>query len=173
VTTHQSPTLGESLAKLLAEQGQPRSNLAVGLEEKPLDVAVIEAPRTREIRFEIPGNPVGAPRMTVRDKWKKRPCVMRYREWKDLARRCAGVLPEANQILSLSWTAYFEPAASWSRKRRLSAIGTIHRAKPDRDNIDKAVLDSLFKEDSGIGVGSIAKYWSGFARLEVVIVVAD
>ena len=39
------------------------------------------------------------------------------------------------------------------RKRAQEAIGELHRTKPDRDNIDKAVLDALFDEDSAIAAG--------------------
>lgn len=35
----------------------------------------------------------------------------------------------------------------------------LHRAKPDRDNIDKALLDALFNDDSGIASGLIEKRW--------------
>lgn len=118
----------------------------------------------------IPGPPLGKPRMTRRDKWKGRPCVSRYRSWADLARVVAGPLPPAETIERLDWVAYFEPPPSWSKKKRAEAMGHIHRQTPDRDNIDKAVLDALFKQDSGIGVGTIAKYWGEPARLEVTIV---
>lgn len=121
------------------------------------------------IVITVPGPPLGKPRQTQSDKWNKRPAVMRYRCWSDLARLCAGRLPDPADVARLDWVAYFTPPASWSKAKRAEAIGQIHRAKPDRDNIDKAVLDSLFKEDSGIGVGSIAKYWAAEARLEIVI----
>lgn len=121
------------------------------------------------IAFTIPGPPLGKPRMTQRDVWKKRPAVLRYRCWADLARLCAGPMPNPADVARLDWIAYFEPPKSWSKTKLAAAMGQIHRAKPDRDNIDKAVLDALFEEDSGIGVGTIAKYWETEARLEIVI----
>lgn len=121
------------------------------------------------ITFTIHGDPIGAPRMTRRDKWKQRPCVLRYRDWKDKARKAAGALPPTNEIESLSWVAYFSPPVSWSKKKRDAAIGTAHRQKPDRDNIDKAILDALFDEDSGIAKGTIEKRWDIAERLEVTI----
>lgn len=127
------------------------------------------AQESKTIRFTIPGQPMGAPRMTRSDKWKKRDCVVRYRQWKDLARLRAGTLPDASRVKSLSWTAYFAPSQSWSKRRKAEAIGQMHRHKPDRDNIDKAVLDALFAEDSPIACGTIAKYWDEPPRLEVVI----
>lgn len=125
------------------------------------------------IEFTVPGEPMGAPRMTRSDKWKQRDCVMRYRAWKDAARAAAGKLPEPNSIIALNWTAYFEPPASWSAKKRAAAMGTIHRVKPDRDNLDKSVLDALFVNDAGIAVGTIAKRYGTPARMEVVIEAMD
>lgn len=119
--------------------------------------------------FTIPGTPVGAPRMTQADKWKQRPCVVRYRSWKDAARKAAGELPPTSSITYVSWTAYFEPPASWSNKRRAAAMDERHRSKPDRDNLDKALLDALFPEDQGISDGIIRKRWGVWARLEVEI----
>lgn len=121
------------------------------------------------MQIVIPGEPMGKPRMTQRDKWAKRPAVMRYRAWADLARLHARGLPDATQIKSLSWSAYFAPPKSWSRKRAQEAIGELHRAKPDRDNIDKAVLDALFREDSGIAAGYLEKRWDVESRLVITI----
>ena len=47
--------------------------------------------------------------------------------------------------------------------------GRIHRAKPDRDNIDKSVLDALMQEDSGVACGLMIKRWDDGegARLEI------
>lgn len=121
------------------------------------------------ITITIPGEPMGKPRMTRSDKWKKRDCVMRYRAWADEARLRAGKLPSPDVIASLSWTAYFEPPKSWSKKKRAAAMNTLHRSTPDRDNVDKAVLDALFPQDSAIASGMIQKRWGSPARLEIVI----
>lgn len=122
------------------------------------------------ITFTIPGEPVGAPRMTQRDRWQKRPCVIRYRAWKDSARQAAnGMIPPVASIESLSWVAWFVPPASWSNKKKAAALGQLHRSRPDRDNIDKAVLDALFPEDSGIASGRIEKRWGNESRVEVEI----
>lgn len=134
------------------------------------DRTIIPAPGQRKIRFIIPGPPVGKPRMTRRDKWKQRDCVMRYRAWADLARDCAGKLPPAETVVRLNWVAYFDPPKSWPKHKREAVMGQLHRAKPDRDNIDKAVLDSLFNEDSGVAAGTIEKVWGSPARLEVEVV---
>ena len=122
-----------------------------------------------ELKFTIEADPMGAPRMSQRDRWAQRPCVMRYRAWKDKARAAAGKLPSAENILSVSWLAVFTPPASWSKKRRAQAMGELHRTRPDRDNIDKALLDALFPADQAIAKGTIEKRWGFPERMEVVI----
>lgn len=123
------------------------------------------------IEIVIPGTPIGKPRMTQRDKWATRDCVMRYRSWADKVRAMAGVLPATELIDRLDWVAYFEPPKSWSAKKQAAALGSLHRSKPDRDNIDKAVLDALFKSDSSIARGTIEKLWGEPSRLEIRICV--
>ena len=44
--------------------------------------------------------------------------------------------------LKVSLYFYFEPPKSWSKKRKLIAIGTYKRTKPDVDNLIKTVLDA-------------------------------
>jgi Holliday junction resolvase RusA-like endonuclease len=128
---------------------------------------------TATIVVVVPGKPMGKPRMTRADKWKKRGCVVRYRAYADLIRWCVksqvGKLPDPNRIRKLNWIAYFAPPKSWSEKKRLAIVEQLHRAKPDRDNIDKAVLDALFEEDSAIASGHIEKRWNLRERLEIVI----
>lgn len=113
--------------------------------------------------------PMGKPRMTRADKWKKRPCVMRYREFADELRKQAGEMPGG--VYDVSWVAYLPMPKSWSNKKREAMRGTMHQQKPDRDNIDKAILDSLFKDDSGIATGSICKMWDdgGGARINLEV----
>jgi len=142
---------------------------------KPL--ACIEGPdrvtvthSTGLVRIVALGPVMGKPRMTQRDKWKKRECVVRYRNWCDRVRAAVGdSLPAAESVTRLDWTACFRPPKSWSKKKHLAAIGTLHRNKPDRDNIDKAVLDCLFAQDSGIACGDIRKVWGWNDGIEITI----
>lgn len=101
--------------------------------------------------------------MTQRDKWKKRPCVEAYHAFRDAIRRdFPGDIPPAEQVIELSWIAYFatnEP----------ELIGQFHREKPDRDNIDKSILDALFDKDEAIGKGTIEKRWGVEDKLEITI----
>lgn len=109
-------------------------------------------------RFVIPGAPMGKPRMTNRDRWAKRPAVQRYWIWKDHAKSCA---PKGmtDSPLIVSWTAYIPIPKSWSPKKRVVYEGTLHQSKPDRDNIDKGILDALFSSDACVAGGTIIKRW--------------
>lgn len=121
------------------------------------------------IRFTVEVEPMGAPRMTQRDKWLKRPCVMRYRKLKDAIRDAAPALPATSDIQSVHILAVFSPPVSWSNKKRTAALGTLHRSKPDADNIAKGVLDTLFSDDAGIAILSVEKRWGMPERLEIII----
>lgn len=124
------------------------------------------------LRVVVRHLPMGAPRMTRADKWKRRACVVRYRAFKDAIRAAFVGRPrvDPDKVVSLSWLAVFEPPQSWSKTRREAALGTLHRRKPDRDNIDKAVLDALFEDDCAIASGTIEKRWGTQARIEITIV---
>ena len=120
--------------------------------------------------------------MTRADKWRRRPCVLAYRAWADKARyalRAAAVgLAEplvegglAAGLYDVSWIAYIAMPESWSKKKKALLLGKLHFGKPDRDNIDKAVLDALFPDDRGVCSGAIFKRWDDGAgpRIELVI----
>lgn len=121
-------------------------------------------------KFTIFGHPMGKPRMTQRDKWAKRPCVMRYRAWCDAAR--VEIPPLTSNASRVDWVAFIGIPKSWSVKKKAAHKGKPHRAKPDRDNIDKAILDLLFKDDSGICEGIISKRWDDGAgpRIEIEVI---
>jgi Holliday junction resolvase RusA-like endonuclease len=125
------------------------------------------------LRITIPGPPMGKPRMTRRDKWAKRDCVARYRDWCDKVRAIVGdTLPAAECVLELNWTAYFEPPKSWPKKKRIAALGTLHRVKPDASNILKGIEDCLWPDgDQALAAGEYEKRWDWHARLEVEIVI--
>lgn len=125
------------------------------------------------LTIEIPVTAMGKPRMTKRDKWAKRPCVMKYRAYADLLRAYVPEPPDANTVISLSWVAEIAMPRAWSQAKRKKLCGTLHRQKPDRDNIDKGILDALYKEDSAIAQGHLKKVWAETSRLTLTFEVAD
>lgn len=107
--------------------------------------------------FTVPGDPMGKPRMTQRDVWKKREVVVRYRAYADAIREACGPVPE--NPVAVSVMAYIAMPASWSERKRARYDGTINRQRPDYDNISKSIGDSLFEDDSILGLGSCVKFW--------------
>ena len=99
--------------------------------------------------------PIGKPRMTQRDKWQKRPPVLRYRAFCDEVRLNHVSLPESGYHV----TFILPMPASWSRKRRAEMCGKPHQQKPDKDNLEKALLDAVFDEDSHVWDGRVTKIW--------------
>lgn len=140
------------------------------------DVIAVEGkatPRLRQARkgqrFTVAIEPMGKPRMTQRDKWKQRPVVMRYRAYADKLRAMCLNIEQAP--VAVSWTAYFSIPGSWPLKKRKAMAGQPHRAKPDRDNIDKGIMDALWQRDEGIACGTLCKLWDDGlgARIEIEV----
>ena len=100
-------------------------------------------------------NPMGKPRMTRADKWKKRPEVLRYRAFCDEVRLHNVVLPECGYHV----TFVIPMPPSWSKKKRQQHDGKPHQQKPDKDNLEKALLDAIFDDDSRIWDGRVTKLW--------------
>lgn len=129
------------------------------------------AKETTGVSFTIHGQPVGKPRQTRRDVWKKRPCVMRYRAWADKARAAApDSMPKEPSRLHI--VAYLSFPKSWRPNLRKALTGQPHRHKPDADNIIKSCADALFSRDEGISRMLIEKYWDdgNGPRMEVTVI---
>lgn len=91
----------------------------------------------------------------MRTKPSKGPSVMRYRAFADEVRLSKIVIPESGShiIFVLSMPT------SWSEKKRDKMEGEAHQQKPDLDNLIKALLDSLFHNDSYIWDFRATKVW--------------
>lgn len=107
--------------------------------------------------------PIPKPRMTRSDKWKKRPCVMAYRAFKDEIRASGLTLDDRSRIIF-----WLPMPDSWSKKRKALYYGKPHQQRPDLDNLYKAVLDSLYGEDSHIWCAQIEKRWGFNGAIEII-----
>lgn len=99
--------------------------------------------------------PVPKPRMTIRDKWAQRPPVLRYRAFCDEVRLKGVSLPESGWHV----TFVLPMPASWSKKKKADMAGKPHQQKPDKDNLEKALLDAIFEDDCRIWDGRVTKIW--------------
>ena len=73
-----------------------------------------------------------------------------------LAKQAKFNLPEQGAAI----TFFIPVPRSWSQKKKKLYHGTLHQAKPDLDNLLKAMLDSLLSEDKKIAhFGELCKVW--------------
>lgn len=109
------------------------------------------------IKIQI--NPVPKPRQTRSDRFKQRPCVLRYRAFADELRlKCKLKGYELDSIMNVDF--FLEMPKSWSEKKKQKMNGRPHRQRPDIDNLCKACMDALLKEDSAVYRIQASKYWA-------------
>lgn len=106
-----------------------------------------------EVRYDL--TPTPKPRMVASDKWRKRPSVLRYFAFKDAVRNAIKDVPATFAIIF-----YIPMPESWAKSKKALRCGTHHVQKPDIDNLIKALLDSLYEEDSSIHTIAATKVWS-------------
>jgi Holliday junction resolvase RusA-like endonuclease len=105
--------------------------------------------------------------MTQRDKWKKRPVVVKYILFKEALKYFA----EENcykvpDVLSLTFVVAMPK--SWSKKKKAEMNGKPHQQRPDLDNLIKAFKDALCEEDSHVHTyGAMKKIWGETAHIVV------
>lgn len=119
------------------------------------------------LTFTIPGSPVPKPRQTRSDRWKKRPSVLRYRDWADRARDAARKAIDQRfpglvlySYKRISANLYFPLPASWNNVTKERMKGQPHELRPDIDNCGKAILDAIYPTgDSAIYKLDLEKRW--------------
>lgn len=109
-----------------------------------------------------PIKPIGKPRMTRADSWKKRPCVLRYWAFKEQVKDSGLVLSDTCKIIF-----HVQMPPSWSKKRREEFSGKPHQQKPDIDNMLKALFDALYADDAHIWRVDAEKRWAEDTGIEV------
>jgi len=97
------------------------------------------------------------PRMTRSDKWKVRPIVAAYRAYKDEL-RIMGVELDMDRFYHVIFV--MPMPKSWSEKKRDEMRYTRHQQVPDKDNLEKGLLDALFSDDAAAWDGRVTKVWA-------------
>lgn len=115
--------------------------------------------QTQQLDF----SPIPKPRMTQRDKWARRPCVLRYFAFKDKVRAAEARIADSGSVI----TFVVPMPKSWSKKKRAAMDGTPHQQKPDIDNLTKALLDAIFDDDSRVYQISTSKVWGVHGQIVI------
>ena len=111
-------------------------------------------------RYEIV--PVPKPRMTQADRWKKRPCVLRYFDYKDKLREMGAELTNDSEIIFV-----LPMPKSWSMKKKYEMFRKPHQQRPDIDNLFKAYADAILDEDKHIYRMRAIKIWGDVGEIVV------
>lgn len=121
--------------------------------------------------YELLLEPNTKPRMTRVDKWKKRPCVVQYRSFKDLLRiECKRVELTTLQPQLQSLIFHISMPDSWSKKKKLEMDGKPHQQSPDLDNLVKGLWDAILEQDNYIYSikGELGKYWAKEGKIILI-----
>lgn len=135
--------------------------------EKQKGTEVLDKSEDREVvTFFI--DPVPKPRMTQRDKWAERPVVTHYFAFCDLMRLFANKNKFEMPASGAHLIFHIPMPKSWSDKKKELMLGKPHQQKPDIDNLEKAVLDALCKDDSYIWDLRKTKVWATAGKIVVI-----
>lgn len=109
--------------------------------------------------------PMGAPRQTQRDRWQKRPVIVRYHAYRD---QLNAQLPAYDLGLSVHLIFHIAMPKSWSKKKRAECDGKLHDQKPDIDNLAKGFMDAFHAEDKHVAILHAEKYWAEEGYIEIL-----
>ena len=110
--------------------------------------------------------PCSKPRMTQRDRWKKRQCVLDFFAFRDRIRQ---EVKRINTLLikesPFDWdnltVIFLVPMPkSWSKKKKALMVGKPMQSRPDLDNYLKGLFDATHEEDSSIWKVTASKIWT-------------
>ena len=104
-----------------------------------------------------PVTPAPAPRQTRSDIWNPSGQVVRYRAFRDEINLRIKDLPKG-----FYHVVFIIPMPkSWSKKKRREMTGKPHKSKPDKDNLEKALVDAVFRgrDDAHVWNSASSKLW--------------
>ena len=110
--------------------------------------------------------PVAKPRMTQADKWKKRLVVIQYWTYRDeifYGALAQGYRPSFELMMEFEMPM----PKSWPESKKKRMDGEPHQQTPDIDNLEKAILDSLFEDDKKVHKVMATKIWSYEGKLVI------
>ena len=121
-----------------------------------------------KVLYTFDVEPVAKPRMTRRDRWAKRPCVLRYWDFVD-ALKAEAVKNQYDPPDIISVCFVLPMPSSWSARKREGMRHKPHRQKPDTDNLIKAFKDALLKDDKTVHTyGFMHKCWGDVGQILIL-----
>jgi Holliday junction resolvase RusA-like endonuclease len=156
-------------AGYLARRGVPGAANTADVSSPPFRLPVIH--------IKLPGVPAGKgrPRFSRRTGHAYTPEKTRSYEsmLQGAAIEAMAGRPPIEGPVRVSIEAHFPVPVSWSKKKQAEALaGDIRPGRPDWDNLGKmldAFNEVVWRDDSQVAAGSISKFYSLTARLEVTI----
>lgn len=107
--------------------------------------------------------PVPKPRMTQKDKWNPSERAKRYFAYKDECRLLGIEVPEFGAHIVF----HLPMPRSWSKKKKEEMRGRAHKKRPDKDNLEKALLDAIYGEDCVVWDSRVTKLWADTGYIEI------
>ena len=113
-------------------------------------------------------DPVAKPRMTRKDKWAKRNCVVNYWRYKgdliSLAKEIDFKLPD---VFAVEFYIPFPKSYIGDQKERL--LNRPHQMKPDVDNLLKGLFDAFNIRDQSIHFVLVRKIWAVRGSIRIIV----
>ena len=110
--------------------------------------------------------PLAKPRMTQADRWKKRLVVLHYWVYRDEI--FYGALAQGYRTsFELIMEFIIPMPKSWPETKKVKMDGEPHQQTPDIDNLEKAILDSLFLDDKKVHKVMASKIWGRSGKVAI------
>jgi Holliday junction resolvase RusA-like endonuclease len=103
-------------------------------------------------------DPTPAPRQSRRDRWRPSPSVARYRAYRDEIALTIRELPA-----DFFHVVFLLPMPrSWSDRKKSELAGWPHTGTPDKDNLEKGLIDAVYRnrDDSHVWNTASTKLWA-------------
>lgn len=150
--------------------------------EDQASYGTVKSSEKKSVTIILDIEPIGAVRTTQKQMWADKR-YKKYMNWKETVRILwtaellkHGYVPETvkfSVIESIDFIMTVPFGAKLSKKQmeeRKSRVDTPHTMKPDIDNMIKAFMDAVMKEDSHVHtIGMTRKTWGLHGHIKVVV----
>ena len=110
--------------------------------------------------YKLNITPCPKPRMTKADRWRKRPSVLKFFEFRDAVRKWEEDMNEILEMESFEISFHVPMPKSWPKWKKAEMNNEPHQQRPDLDNYLKAWKDSVYEEDAVVWKVKASKLWT-------------